>query len=229
MAKKFTKLSLSDIVATSGGKSFRKLSTELPTPNLPEWNGTDLKGTSWDVLSGWSAISGYGRFNVYGDVTYQNGNIVEIPMEGFCVGYSFKDTGFGIPEPSSQANTICLAWYLDIPNTERFTVNFTGGADVTNTSLISWLKQYGKLTSHSMPEATLISFTILNWTYQAEDGMTWEVWVNSSYNTDGYFISGTSVVANAGSKVAFNGVKVTATELIKNGQAYGLYAEGFEW
>lgn len=34
MAKIFTKLNLADIVATSGGKSFRKLSTEEPLPKL---------------------------------------------------------------------------------------------------------------------------------------------------------------------------------------------------
>ena len=31
--------------------------------------------------------------------------------------------------------------------------------------------------------ATLISFTIAGTSYQAEEGMTWAQWVNSSYNT----------------------------------------------
>ena len=40
--------------------------------------------------------------------------------------------------------------------------------------------------------ANLISFTIAGTSYQAEEGMTWEQWVNSSYNTDGYIITGAS-------------------------------------
>lgn len=34
----------------------------------------------------------------------------------------------------------------------------------------------------------LITFTIGGTTYQAIDGMTWEEWVNSEYNTDGFYI-----------------------------------------
>lgn len=35
---------------------------------------------------------------------------------------------------------------------------------------------------------TLINFTIADVLYQAEEGMTWEQWVNSSYNTGGYVV-----------------------------------------
>ena len=38
--------------------------------------------------------------------------------------------------------------------------------------------------------ATLINFTIDGTAYQAEEGMTWQEWVNSSYNTDGYYVLG---------------------------------------
>lgn len=41
--------------------------------------------------------------------------------------------------------------------------------------------------------ATLISFTIDGTAYQAEEGMTWQEWVNSSYNTYGCTIEGSSV------------------------------------
>ena len=37
----------------------------------------------------------------------------------------------------------------------------------------------------------MISFTIVGTSYQAEEGMTWEQWVNSEYNTNHYFITGT--------------------------------------
>lgn len=34
-----------------------------------------------------------------------------------------------------------------------------------------------------------ISFTIDSTTYYAKDGMTWEEWINSNYNTDNYYIT----------------------------------------
>lgn len=41
--------------------------------------------------------------------------------------------------------------------------------------------------------ATLINFTINGTAYQAEEGMTWQQWVNSSYNTYGCTIERSSV------------------------------------
>ena len=49
-------------------------------------------------------------------------------------------------------------------------------------------------TVEATPTPTLISFTIDGTTYQAEEGMTWAEWCNSSYNTVGYEIRGTDVI-----------------------------------
>ena len=43
------------------------------------------------------------------------------------------------------------------------------------------------------PEGNLITFTIFDTEYQAEEGMTWGEWVNSEYNTDNYYIDGRRV------------------------------------
>lgn len=65
--------------------------------------------------------------------------------------------------------------------------------------------------------ATLISFTIAGTSYQAEEGMTWEQWVNSSYNTGGYIVSGDSIYKPSGRQgfvydnVVMSDVKVTDT------------------
>lgn len=37
---------------------------------------------------------------------------------------------------------------------------------------------------------TLISFTINDVAYQAETGMTWKEWIDSTYNTDGFYYDG---------------------------------------
>ena len=44
--------------------------------------------------------------------------------------------------------------------------------------------------------SNLITFTIDRTEYHAEVGMTWEEWVNSSYNTDGFELSNNVIVAS---------------------------------
>lgn len=61
---------------------------------------------------------------------------------------------------------------------------FTGTTDSNYTNGDIYLVEGG---------ATLINFTIDGTAYQAEEGMTWQEWVNSSYNTYGCTIEGSSV------------------------------------
>lgn len=48
------------------------------------------------------------------------------------------------------------------------------------------------------PAPTLLSFSIYSDVYQFEDNMTWEEWVNSPYNTDGYYIEYGRVLTSDG-------------------------------
>lgn len=60
-------------------------------------------------------------------------------------------------------------------------------SEVTNgEQLLAWLQANATKQSTSTP--TLISFTIAGNAYQAEEGMTWAQWVESSYNTGGFYI-----------------------------------------
>ena len=168
-AVRFTKLNLSDIVRTIGNRNFRKLTTDV-TPSLPVWNGTDLTGTTWYIPEGWSATSGYGLYtNTEGDC-YRDGAVLSSlsGVYGWGIGYEFDPSGGLAP----SANSIGLDWY-DIKTTytvSDFTLEFRGGTDMTNTSLISWLKQYGELTSHEMPSENLPVWNGLDLT-----GTTWRV------------------------------------------------------
>ena len=65
--------------------------------------------------------------------------------------------------------------------------------------------------------ATLISFKIGSKSYQAEEGMTWAEWVESSYNTDGYYIDGGSLDTPEGYIVM-----VTINSTIVDGHAYSI-------
>lgn len=80
-----------------------------------------------------------------------------------------------------------------------------------------------------MGGVTLISFTILGTTYQAEDGMTWGEWVESEHNTGGYqpYQNGTTIhITQNGdpqSTVTGNGgVFVNPTDAIIDDASYSL-------
>lgn len=71
--------------------------------------------------------------------------------------------------------------------------------------------------------ASLINFTIGGTSYSAEEGMTWEEWCNSNYNTYGYVIDNYDGYIAAGgghNYVAFSGSLVKSTDVIINNTNY---------
>jgi len=73
-------------------------------------------------------------------------------------------------------------------------------------------------------EVTLISFTIDGTTYQAEEGMTWTEWVNSTYNTDGdYVVEGDSVKS---SDLHYSVIDVAPSDVIVADTTYRRVAYG---
>ncbi len=71
----------------------------------------------------------------------------------------------------------------------------------------------------------LISFTLSYGTeFRAEEGMTWQEWVNSEYNTENFSVQyGTVRIGDTqyNDYVTYNGVRVTPTDLIVDGGVYG--------
>jgi len=80
----------------------------------------------------------------------------------------------------------------------------------------------------------LISFTINDVAYQAEDGMTWYEWVSSAYNTDDFYSDpnpttypdGTYVRAQNGQTIDFSNVSEKSLNVIVNGRAYTYETDG---
>jgi hypothetical protein len=68
----------------------------------------------------------------------------------------------------------------------------------------------------------LIEFAIGLTAYKAEAGMDWVEWVDSSYNTGGFVLTGLTVRNSEGLAVAAGGLQVTATNTINNGWFYTL-------
>lgn len=71
-------------------------------------------------------------------------------------------------------------------DTLTFTVNVSGGTSGG-----------GSESGGGTATPTLISFNIDSTSYQAEEGMTWGDWVDSEYNTDGFFIDGPYIAFDA--------------------------------
>ena len=70
----------------------------------------------------------------------------------------------------------------------------------------------------------LITFTIGSTTYQAEEGMTWTEWVNSSYNTGSFVIESGLVKPAAGVHAIIGGQ--TPTDVIVDGGSYAYSNSG---
>lgn len=154
--------------------------------NKPEWNGTDLTGTTWNIPSGWSATSGYGKFNIadgQGDMQVDGEDFIHGGYIG--IGYTLSSSMRYTAKQDCFVFGESLFGWGGGTNAQAFVLTIDGGADATNSNLITWLKANGSLTSHVMPTMT---FTINGTSYQAEDGMTWGEWIASKYNTAGYLI-----------------------------------------
>ncbi len=119
-------------------------------------------GTGTDATMVTNACSG---IKVY--VTYGSNSKVDLTNST----YSYNDAA-GISVGSYASLVIAIAYDSSASRADGpFTVTF------------------GDLKlEYSTIALKLISFSMNGVTYQAEEGMTWDEWVSSSYNTDGYFV-----------------------------------------
>lgn len=169
---------------------------------------TDLSGYTVSVPAGWSVSSRYGLF------------ILSYEFNGLVVNEGYLYLGYNIipgDGPTGAPNYIYIGGSTLTPN-DSFLVTFYNGQDITNQDLIQWFVDNG--ATFTKPE--LITFTIDGTQYNAEEGMTWGEWCNSSYNTYGYVIDYNGYIA-AGvghDYVAFSGSLVKSTDVIINNKNY---------
>ena len=108
---------------------------------------TNLTNTTWEIPAGWTATAGYGQFSVNNNAssTYVNPSGTATYSQ-FNIGYN--KTG------GNYANTIQVG-EGGIGNSYPISVTFTGGTDVTNPQLISWLEANGTLQGGETPTPKL--------------------------------------------------------------------------
>lgn len=92
---------------------------------------SDLTNTTW-VINSLTCTAGYGQFDIVGTTTHQDFNEVSY----FYIGYVFSLNDGWV----SQANTISFQSDPSCTFVVDDEITITGGTDVTNASLISWLE-----------------------------------------------------------------------------------------
>ena len=175
----------------------------------------ELQGT-WVVNSSWSAVSGYGEYELDYTVSGYNYNFYNL-----YIGYSFSNNPMGTPIFSASDNNIVIhgGGTMNLTPSESFTINITSKlSEVTNgAELLTWLKA----NAIKQGEVALISFTISGTEYKAVDGMSWGEWVdNRTYNTDGYYAENTRIISPTGAHAIIN----QANEYVET--TYPIIADG---
>ena len=103
-------------------------------------------------------------------------------------------------------------------------------SEPTDKPAVSYCKQEDEVHYAAVGSVTLITFNINSKSYQAEEGMTWEDWVNSSYNTDEFVVENdNSIVDKTHDQMVIdsNSNVVYATTAIVAGYNYTTQTSGY--
>lgn len=122
---------------------------------------TDLTNTTWVVPAGWSAAAGYGRFyDINYDFDWEYEERIGY-LSALFIGYSgppnFESDQYdSFTTPKSDLITTWSGGDT-VKSSNSFTITFTGGTDVTNPSLISWLEANGECQNPPAPEEPAVT------------------------------------------------------------------------
>lgn len=171
---------------------------------------TDLTGYTW-VGNDYVDLSNFGKaanspyyinFNDANNISYTNIHFEYFgPMEDECkLFYSSSDVGYG-----SGINEI---WFY---SSALKTIQFTGGTDATNSTLIAWLEANGTLTA-PQPAGYSSTITLTNCTCNKSS----ESSLSGSYSAtitadDGYYLS--SVTSTIGTATISTNKKTASIEI----------------
>lgn len=139
---------------------------------------------------------------------------------------SFPKTEYAIGDWLSVKGGVLCVQYTD-GTTEDVSLNYSMVSDFETTKTGKYMltvsysldgRIYRTTYQYTVSDGP-VSFSIDYVTYYADEGMTWEEWCASSYNTDGWTISNSNITKDGTTFVTFN-EKVNATDTIKPWAAY---------
>ena len=156
-------------------------------------NGDVIKIYSNNGDSSVMFLNGNGIVNIWGTV---------IDLSDTDVLY--EETNFGPSDPFGDSGPVITINYTE-STVSRKSIDLTtlpgwsslsdGSHSITIVAKAENYRDSEPSASVSVTKgAALISFTIAGTSYQAEEGMTWRQWVESSYNTGGYYVYGIAIM-----------------------------------
>lgn len=207
-------------------------------------NGFEIRYTAGDEKVGELIFNGDGTKFLANDGSYKT---IETDSSSGSAAYPLVEHGTSDTTFTLTPNTFHV-WdevaSLDLSFGDEtsgvaneYLFQFTSGATATTLTLpddIKWADDAAPTIAENMiyqcsivndigifvEVSSLISFAILGVSYVASDGMTWEQWCNSDYNTVGYTISGGKVFIGGSSYVSLEDEFVSSTDTIKANYAY---------
>ena len=169
----------------------------LVIPSAADSGITTLEGTTWEFKAGqWTAASGYGIFAVSfildeldGDTSYFGDDF----NNELYIGYYGADTDdFPVLTPGSNSVGLFPLLPLYVSNSQSFTITFTGGNQIGDPDLISWVTENGEQVLPNHVEPITDVFTgITTWITSALGTVTGAFYVEGTGLT---FIGNLSVI-----------------------------------
>lgn len=195
--------------------------------NIKTINGTSLLGSGNITIEGGSG----GGSSAYSEVSHGTSdttfaltpNVFHIWEEVASLTLTLGDETAGVAnEFLFQFNSGETTTTLTLPDTLKWANDSVPTIEANKIYQISILKGLASvLVFDNTPAAVLITFTIAGTEYQADEGMTWEQWVLSIYNTSGFIIMMDNYVGLRGEMVATSDTTyVTKSNVIINDFAY---------
>lgn len=209
-----------EIVTPDANKVLSKVTINVSVPQL---DTSDANATSSDIRYTKSAyvngvkvegsIQDYANeianlFSITANLTNVSAIIPEYIEEGETLMLTITaDSGYTLPDSISVSG--CTYTY----NKDSGEINLSGASSDVVISVVGVIA------------VTLINFTINGTSYQAEEGMTWAEWCESSYNTGDYLVSGNAIwvessLTSAVSMIGGYAKCVTPTTKIINNKTY---------
>ena len=208
--------SVANAIRTKGGTSASLIyPTGFVTAIEAIISGTDVSdttATAGDVLSGKyfytsSSVKTQGTIatKTSSDLT-ASGKTVTVPA-GYYVSQATKDVATGSATTPATTATATVTISLN-SSTGVITATASGTKSITPTVSAGYVSSgtAGTVTisgnntqtitawnGGNYGGATTITFTIENDSYTADSNMTWELWVNSTYNINGFVVSGNNI------------------------------------
>lgn len=181
-----------------GGKSYYNLWDAACTEMYPSDN--DTVKTVYDPCPvGWKVPNGQ-TFTGLATISENNGIVNMRRYSGDTIGVKFPRTGCRANADGRLYATGMFMYYWTTANVNNNAyLLFMDSGKVPSTSK-DYKRAYGMSIRPVQDEniqldVIMISFTVkrtlsstVNYTFQAESGMTWFEWIHSEYNTEGYYI-----------------------------------------